>query len=168
MSLIGQPTAIWGWGSPALGSYFSLAAAQHVQVGGRTNAPCYYWWEFWTELSCQISRVSQVWRLIGVAAQAEFQPLGYHRKMPKVHPGSDALVLWGTSFFAHSRLADGLFWSCPLHAFLHSITSFLPSECTYYIKYVYLSSVSYLTCYMHLVGIKEVFLVESNTTATLG
>jgi hypothetical protein len=51
---------------------------------------------------------------------------------------------------------------------LHSITSFLPSECTYYIKYVYLSSVSYLTCYMHLVGIKEAFLVESNTTATLG
>jgi len=60
---------------------------------GRSNAPCYYLRKFWTELSHQISRVSQVWLLISVDAQAEFQPFGYHRKMLKVHSGSDALVL---------------------------------------------------------------------------
>lgn len=107
-----------------------LTTTQHVQVGGRTNAPCFYLWEFWAERSSQIARVSQVWWLISVAAQTGFHPLGYHRKMLKVHPGSDALLLCETSSFPHSKLADGLFWSCPLPAFLQSITSFLPSECT--------------------------------------
>jgi hypothetical protein len=68
MSVIGQLTANWDWGFPPLVSYFSLATA-HVQVGGRTNARCSYWREFWTGLSSQISRVSRVWLII-VAAQS--------------------------------------------------------------------------------------------------
>jgi hypothetical protein len=76
--------------------------------------------------------------------------------MLTVHPGSDALVLGEHLPFPTPNLLMDYFEAVHVvHSCSQSITSFLPTECTQYVKYVYLSPITYLT-YVHVFGIQEV------------
>lgn len=61
MSLIGQPTELWGWGSPLSRVLLFLSNSTNFPSTWRNKCTVLLLMGVWNELSSHISRVSQAW-----------------------------------------------------------------------------------------------------------